>query len=502
MIGMFVSTRQRYWYRGGIAVLAALVAWVATYLLTPELQADAPAIFFPLAVICSAYLTGPVGGLLSTLLSALLAAYFFLPPQGFAVDRLEDEVRLVVFVFLGGAISLFAQALQQSRLRIKAKSQALSESEDRLRMATEAADVGIWYWDVQADQLIWSDKCKVLFGLATAARVTFATFLDAVHPEDRPLVAKAYGQAFACQGDCDIEYRAVHPDGTVRWILAKGHGACDERGRPVRMHGIAMDITSRKQVMEQLRLLNETLEHRVAERTAVAEQRTRQVQTLACELTRAEQRERKRLAEILHDHLQQLLVGARFSISVLQSQVQGADLLAPVRQVDDLLVQSLEVTRTLTAELSPPGLNEGGLVQGMQWLADWMRDKHGLQVDLRVDRQPGPPSGDVTLLLFQSVRELLFNIVKHAHANRAEVAISRSDDQRICIVVQDNGIGFDPAQLRPHGKPGSGFGLASVRERLELLDGRLEVSSAPGQGTRITLQAPLPLPDGHLADSV
>ena len=393
--------------------------------------------------------------------------------------------------FWGGSISLFAQALQQSRRRTAVKSQALYETEDRFKMAAEAADVGTWHWDVERGELTWSDRCKSLFGLRPQDSITRERFFESIYLEDRAMVQRARQRALDEHHDYDVEFRIVQPGGSVRWILAKGRGLYGKDGRPLRMHGIAMDVTERKRAIEQLRVLNETLEHRVAERTAVAEQRTRQVRSLACELSQTEQRERRRLAEILHDHLQQLLVGARYSVSMLQSEVRQANLLEPVHQIDDLLLQSLEVSRTLTAELNPPVLNEGGLLKGLQWLTDWMRDKHGLHVDLRADSQCDPPSREVTLLLFQSVRELLFNVRKHAGVDHAEVALSQPDGDHIRIVVKDNGVGFDSRQTPATGAAGNGFGLVSVRERLELLDGCLAVESKPGAGTRITLESPL-----------
>ena len=492
MAGLIGTRGLRRLWRLGVPLLLTGVAWLATYLLTTRLQTDAPFIFFPLAVICSAYLAGTPGGLISTTMGALLAVYFFLPPEGFGVNQFHDQIHLLLFVFLGGAISLFAQALQLSQRRTRAKAQALSESEDRLRMAADAVDVGVWYWDLERDELTWSDKCKMLFGLPPDAEVTLAKFFEAIHPDDRDRVRTARRQALLEHEDYDIEFRAVRPDGDIRWIMGKGRGVYDERGQPIRMHGVAMDTTQRRQMLEQLQTLNETLEQRVAERTAVAERRTRQVRDLACELTAVEQRERRRLAEILHDHLQQLLVGARFSVSLLQSQTRAVEASESVRQVDDLLRQSLEVTRTLTIELSPPALQEG-LIPGLQWLAEWMRDRHGLRVDLQTDGKPDPQSREVSLLLFQCVRELLFNISKHAKVDRATVRIDQADDVHLRIMVCDEGIGFDPKQPPPSNRPGSGFGLTSVRERLELIDGCVRVDTSPGTGTRITLEAPLQL---------
>ncbi len=399
-------------------------------------------------------------------MAALTAAYFFLPPEGFAVDQFHDQVHLVLFVFLGGAISLFAEALQRSRRRAEVRGEALSETRERLRMAGEAAGVGTWDWDAGRDEQTWSDGCKALFGLPQDAQPRTSGLFRIMHPDDRDRVRAARQQALDEHKDYDVEFRIVRPDGRVRWILGKGRPVYDERGRPIHMHGVAMDITERKQMMEQLQALNETLEERVAERTRVAEQRTRQVRDLAREMAQVEQRERRRLAEILHDHLQQLLVAARLNMSLMQSQAGVGDLAESVRQTDDLVRQSLEISRTLTVELSPPALQEG-LCKGLAWLASWMWEKHGLRVDLQADGAPDVRCGEESLLLFQCVRELLFNIVKHAGTDGATVRIDRRDDAHIRIIVCDQGTGFDPSRASATGKVGSGFGLTSVRERLQ-----------------------------------
>jgi len=145
----------------------------------------------------------------------------------------------------------------------------------------------------------------------------------------------------------------------------------------------------------------------------------------------------------------------------------------------------------LTAELSPPILHEGGLPAGLQWLARWMADKYGLMVDLSVEDDLPPAAEDVKILLFESVRELLFNAVKHAHVHAVTVNLRRIGDQEVRLTVSDEGPGFDPAALKPAGTGGVGFGLFSIGERLDMLGGGLEIDSAPGRGSRFILTAPL-----------
>lgn len=219
-------------------------------------------------------------------------------------------------------------------------------------------------------------------------------------------------------------------------------------------------------------------------------QRADQLARLAAELTLTEQRERHRLAKVLHDHLQQLLVGAKFGLEGFGRQVTDEQHKSYIDDIYDLINESIAVSRSLTVELSPTILHEAGLVAGLEWLARWMEEKYGLTVDLEIQPQVTVDRDDIRILLFESVRELLFNVSKHARVSRARVRLASPDDH-IQITVIDEGVGFDPDQLRrsPEGVA-SGFGLFSIRERLELIGGGLTVESAPQRGTKFTLTVP------------
>lgn len=221
--------------------------------------------------------------------------------------------------------------------------------------------------------------------------------------------------------------------------------------------------------------------------------RAGQLRALASELTLAEQRERRRLAHILHDRLQQLLVGSKFRVAILgragdQLVQEGA------REIEVLLDQCIAESRSLTAELSPPILHEGGLGPALEWLARWMADKHGMFVDLALESDAAPAAEDVNVLLFEAVRELLFNAVKHSGAKSAAVSLRRLEGGLVQIVVSDAGRGFDPKAVKPAGVSGGGFGLFSIRERLDLIGGQMGIDSAPGRGSRFALTAPLGRP--------
>jgi PAS domain S-box-containing protein len=252
----------------------------------------------------------------------------------------------------------------------------------------------------------------------------------------------------------------------------------DSTGQTEAMVLTLEDITEQVRAQQELVALNEALSGQA-----------RQLRRLAQELTLAEHRERQRLAQILHDHLQQLLVAAKLHCTPLRNSSDEVVCRA-ASEVSDLIREALAASRSLTAELSPPILCESGLVGALQWLARWMREKHGLEVQVTFDDQPACLPQDVLILLFQAVRELLFNVTKHAKVDTARVRIGRDDDQ-IRIVVADKGVGFDPSTVLGESPLSSGFGLLSVRERLSHLGGRLEIDSAPGQGCQFTLWVPV-----------
>jgi DNA-binding NarL/FixJ family response regulator/anti-sigma regulatory factor (Ser/Thr protein kinase) len=167
-------------------------------------------------------------------------------------------------------------------------------------------------------------------------------------------------------------------------------------------------------------------------------------------------------------------------------------------KVGELISDSIETSRSLTAELSPPVLHAGGLVPALEWLALWMQERHGLAVHLETQGRVGLMAEDVTALLFQATRELLFNVVKHAGVKSARVQVRRIAG-RVRVIVADEGAGLDPAQLRAAGGPSAGFGLFSIRERLDLLGGRMDIDSDPGRGSRFTLVAPASAPTSQEA---
>lgn len=246
------------------------------------------------------------------------------------------------------------------------------------------------------------------------------------------------------------------------------------------------EIEERKRAEEALRQLNETLEQQVTERTDIAETRARQLQALAVELLEAEEIERQRIAELLHDDLQQMLAAALFQLQAANQNLQNEPTFESVKEI---LVESIEKSRKLSHELSPPVLYHGSLYSALEWLGRQMNEQFGLKVEIQDEKSPYLENTPLKVFLFRAVQELLFNIVKHAGVNSAHVVLSGSNGN-VTVTVSDQGKGFNK-DIIDSSREKVGFGLISIRERVQRIGGYLKIKSEPGQGTSLILVAPL-----------
>jgi two-component system, chemotaxis family, CheB/CheR fusion protein len=271
-------------------------------------------------------------------------------------------------------------------------------------------------------------------------------------------------------------------DEAGRWYLTH---LLPYRSAEERIEGVVItfvDITRRKRSEEELAQLTKSLEQRVLERT-------RQVRDLTTSLVRAEQRERRRLSEALHDELQQLLYGTKLKLAMLRDAAgDGRNAKKHIAEAEELLGRGIQLTRQLSVDLNPPVLKSEGLRAILSWLQSHMRELHGLDVEIEAEGEIRVDDGDVRVLLFQVFRELLFNISKHAGVDSARVSLRESNGELV-VDVKDQGKGFDVATTLT-GRAHETQGLTSVKERIGFLGGHMEISSQPRAGTSVTLRIP------------
>ncbi len=388
---------------------------------------------------------------------------------------------------------LYSAGIIQDITERKQTEEALRDSEQRFRRLFEDDLTGDFVANGDGKILLCNPAFVRIYGFASREEAVGASF-PALKANSRDWLELL--ERLKSEGR--VEGREVshrRRDGRIIHVVENVVAFFDADGRLTRIQGYVFDDTERKRAEEELRQAKADLEQRVENRTAELAQRAAQLRALAGELTLSEQRERRSIAKVLHDHLQQILVGAKFRTAILGRSMDKVTRKAS-GEIEVLLDDAINVSRTLTAELSPPILHEGGLVAGLEWLARWMLDKHGLVVDMTV-AGPGLPdiADDVRVLLFESVRELLLNAIKHARVRSARVSVRPIGSDQVQIMVSDAGPGFDPAQIKPAGSGGGGFGLFSIRERVGLIGGRMEIDSAPGKGSRFTLIAPVGRPE-------
>lgn len=265
-----------------------------------------------------------------------------------------------------------------------------------------------------------------------------------------------------------------------RWYLLR---LLPYRSLEDKVNGVVItlvEITELKRSNEELESLTRTLEERVR-------RSTEQFRRLASKLALAEERERSRIAQILHDDLQQTILSAQMRLQAI-CEDHGVKPESSKEAFQELK-RAIDLARDLSIDLSPPALNNEGLKESLQWLANQTRRLHGLAVDLRMADDFSVPDKDIRMMLFQIGRELLFNVAKHAGVDRATLELSYQDGSAR-MVVSDAGRGFDVNKLEERRSDSSGFGLGSIRERLDLIGGACEIASSPGGGTQVAVTIP------------
>ncbi len=279
------------------------------------------------------------------------------------------------------------------------------------------------------------------------------------------------------EGQAEDERWHQRKDGTRFWANGMMIGLRDEDGGIRGFAKILRDDTQAKAYRDDLEDLNRTLEARVAERTA-------QVRALAASLAAAEADERRRISALLHDDLQQRLYAIFLTTETLARDLPDTDRAERVRQLQGWAEETVALTRQLAADLLTSDVASDLLADALQNLSGQVERLYGLRVRLHLDPEASASDEGVRVLLLRAVRELLFNVVKHAGTHEATLTLECIPGG-VRVRVEDAGRGFDPESAI------ASLGLEGVRQRISLIGGEVEIDAAAGRGTTVTLTVPL-----------
>jgi PAS domain S-box-containing protein len=382
-----------------------------------------------------------------------------------------------------------------------AAEQAMRRSEARYRSYIEVT--GQMGWTTNADGEVVDD-------VPALRQYTGQSFDEmrgwgwskALHPYDHEITLAVWRKAVEEKQGYETEYRLRRHDGVYRYFLARGVPVLQDDGSVREWVGTCIDITERSQAQqalkiseEALRLANEELEQRVRERTTELillledlEKSRDDLRKLASELVLAEERERKKIAVALHDEVAQTLAAARMRIDLLRSKPGDDDSRRALDEAQQLLVQAIRETRSLMTDISNPVLYDMGLQVAVQSLTEEVKARNGVSFSNSFTGSLRKLDQDMEVMIFQVVKELVQNIVKHSGARKASIRIVEERDD-IKVVVADDGLGFDVGSVGAVGMDG-GFGLFSIRERVKSYHGKIQIESEPGKGSEVTVMLP------------
>ena len=363
----------------------------------------------------------------------------------------------------------------------------LKITEKRLNLAADSANLGMWEWDLNKDEIWVTPGRRAQLGFPISGRITSEQLVSRWHPDDRDKVRQAMKEAIENGRGYDAEFRIVLPDGNVRWVASRGRVHVDDRGKPMRLTGISLDITARKEAEAVARRQRDELERLRQQRTVLLEREVAERARLEREVIESCAREQRRIAYDLHDGVGQQLVGIALCAKLLEEQLR-TDQSAEADKAGAIAKLANEAARQarLTARSLEGADGVGDLKAALRSLATNMSHNCSVKVTATADSSSLPISAPVAAQLYRIAQEALRNAVEHGAAHGVQIDLG-FDDHDLVLTIQDDGTGFE---ANGNGN-GGGMGLRIMRYRAQCIGGSCKVESNLAKGTVVSCRMPL-----------
>jgi two-component system sensor histidine kinase UhpB len=369
----------------------------------------------------------------------------------------EDDNRIIGLVGISRDIT--DRKLIEESLRI---------SNERFNIVSKATNDAIWDWDLITGHVFWNDAIYSLFGYAQDEIVQSSKWWEEhIHPNDHDrVVAKVNAHIDNGIESWQDEYRFVAKDGTIKNVFDRGFILLDNEHKPYRMIGAMMDITERKKLQDELSAQNLARQRQVTEATIMAQEK-----------------ERAEIGRELHDNINQILTTTKMylDMAIAEEDIREELMLKSHQNISS----AIEEIRSLSKSLVPPSLGDIGIKEAISEMISNLNISQKIDIRLRtsgITKSIIP--GNTQLMIFRIVQEQVSNVIKHSKATEAEIklAVVRND---LVVTVSDNGIGFEPKKRM------KGIGLMNITSRAEVHNGKVEVTSSPGNGCTLKISIPL-----------
>jgi len=384
-----------------------------------------------------------------------------------------------------GVVAAMGYELSRDLARAARLTHELEVSEKRFNLAADSANLGVWEWDLEKDEIWVSRTRRAQLGFPPSGRITFEELMSRWHEGDRDKVLQAVNEAIHKGKDYQAEFRVLRTDGNLQWVSARGRVQLDEHHKPKRLTGISLDVTARKKAEALAQQQRRELERLRQQKTAFLEREVAERTRLEREVIESCAREQRRIAYDLHDGVGQHLVGIALSAKLLEEQLRP-NRPAEAEKASAIVKLANEAARQarLTARSLEGADGVGDLKTALESLALNISENCRVRSTVKANGASLPISAPVAAQLYRIAQEAVRNAVEHGAARQVSIELTFGNRDML-LTVQDDGEGFNKKTK------GHGMGFRIMRYRAQCIGGLCEVQSDSGKGTTVHCRVPL-----------